>query len=200
MTTEILRKIAKEAFTDAVEILGLIEVLEAGNRKPVSEHLNEANAGRAAGHIQRSLFTRLHLLVARAYAPTKTGDRHARMGFELLKNDNVTRELDQQALQQAQQLWSKLCGDHRLEPFLHFRDKYLAHLGQPLPDSQLPTYGEVLALARETARALEKLAQASGVVHLSLDSQIPAHKESAERFWEPWRKPQDTPEVRWLKA
>jgi hypothetical protein len=200
MAQHIIRDIAKDAFTDAVEILGLVEVLEAGNRKPVSENLNDASAGRAAAHIQRSLFTRLHLLVARAYAQTRDGDRHARVGFELLTDDNTAKQLRQEDVQQAQELWARLCGDHRLDPFLHFRDKYLAHLGEPRPDVKLPTYGEVFALARETARALEKLAHASGVVGLSLDSQIPAHKQSAERFWEPWRKPQDTPEVRWLKA
>jgi hypothetical protein len=48
--------------------------------------------------------------------------------------------------------------------------------------------GDIPPLARETARVFEKLAHASGVVGLSLDSQIPAHKDSAEHFWAPWRK------------
>jgi hypothetical protein len=207
MTTQIVREIAAAAFTDAIEILGIIEVLEAGTQKPISQNLNEANAGRAAAHVQRSLFTRLHFLVARAYGKTRQGDRHARMAFELLKDEGVAKEMGEGDLKDAQQLWGRLCGDHRLEAFIHFRDKYLAHLGEPRPDLKLPTYGEVFALARETTRALEKLAHASGVVGLSLDSQIPAHKDSAERFWAPWRKSQnveglltDTPEGRWLRA
>jgi hypothetical protein len=126
------------------------------------------------------------------------------MAFELLRDDNIAKEMNHDELKQAQELWVNLCGDHRLYPFLHFRDKYLAHFGKPRPDIKLPTYGEVFALAQETTRALEKLAHASGVVGLSLDSQTPAHKESAERFWAPWRKSQDlltdTPEGRWLRA
>jgi hypothetical protein len=53
---------------------------------------------------------------------------------------------------------------------------------------EIPTYGEVFAIARQTASALEKLAHVTGVVGLSLDTQLPAHKESAEKFWAPWIK------------
>jgi hypothetical protein len=76
----------------------------------------------------------------------KPGDRHARMAFELLKDDNNAKEMDHEELKQAQELWGKLCGDHRLHPFIHFSDKYLAHLGKPRSDIQLPTYGEVFHL------------------------------------------------------
>jgi AbiU2 len=167
MSAQLVREIAAAAFTDAIEILGLIEVLEAQNQKPIRENVNKANAGRAAAHIQRSLFTRLHFLVARAYGKTRKGDQHTRMAFELLRDEKVAKEMRQDDLKEAQGLWGKLCGDHKLESFIHFRDKYLAHLGEPRPDVKLPTYGEVFALARETTRALEKLAHASGVVGLS---------------------------------
>jgi hypothetical protein len=53
---------------------------------------------------------------------------------------------------------------------------------------RVPTYGEVFAIARQTATALEKLAHVTGVVGVSLDTQLPAHKESAEKFWAPWIK------------
>jgi AbiU2 len=208
MTALIIREIAAAAVTDAIEILGIIEVLEASNQKPVSQALNEAGAGRAAEHVKRALFTRLHFLVARAYGKTRPGDRHARKAFELLKDQNVAKEMHSAPdLTEAQQRWEKCCGDPRLKSFLHFRDKYLAHLGEPRPGVGLPTYGDIFAVARETTRALEKLAHASGVVGLSLDSQIPADKESARRFWAPWRKSKnaealltDTPEGKWLRA
>jgi hypothetical protein len=178
---------AADAFTDAVEILGIIEVLEAGNKRP-TKAINKAGAGLAAEHVKRSLLTRLHFLVARHYATTKSGDRHARMAFELLEDQNIAKQMNAGELKEAQKKWARCCDDHRIKPFLHFRDKYLAHLGSPLPGVNLPTYGEAFGLARETARALEKLAHATGVVTLSLDSQIPAHKESAKKFWAPWVK------------
>jgi hypothetical protein len=92
-------------------------------------------------------------------------------------------------LRDAQTRWAKCCGDNRLKAFIHFRDKFLAHLGEPEPGVGIPTYGEVFALARETAAVLEKLAHASGVVTLTLASQVPAHKESAEKFFAHWIKP-----------
>jgi hypothetical protein len=200
MTAHTVREIASAAFTDAIEILGIIEVLEAGNQAAVTQHINAAGAGRAAEHIKRALFTRLHFLVARAFGRTRPDDRHARRAFELLEDVTVAQKMNSKAdLIEAQQRWKKCCDDPRLEPFLHFRDKYLAHLGQPRPGVGLPTYGDVFAIARDTAYALEKLAHASNVVTLSLDSQIPAHKESAEHFWARWRTSTDTPEVTWPK-
>ena len=62
----------------AIEILGLVEVLEAANKRPIIRALNEAGAGRAAEHIKRSMFTRLHFLVARAYGKIRRGDRNTR--------------------------------------------------------------------------------------------------------------------------
>ncbi len=188
MSAETVRKISASAFTDAVEMLALIEVLEAGNVK-ATEAINEAGAGRAAEHVKRALFTRLHFLVARAYSKSRDGDLHARRAFDLLKAPIVVKDMNNPAeLPEVRKLWVKCCGDHRLERFLHFRDKFLAHLGEPEPGVGIPTYGEVFTIARQTATALEMLANVTGVVTLSLDSQLPAHKESAEKFWAPWVK------------
>jgi hypothetical protein len=38
MTAQLVREIAAAAFTDAIEILGIIEVPEAGNQKPINEN------------------------------------------------------------------------------------------------------------------------------------------------------------------
>ncbi len=189
MTAQTVREIAASGFTDAIEMLGIIEVLEAGNQKQIIQGLNEAGAGRAAEHIKRALFTRLHFLVARAYGITRRKDRNTRKAFEILNDPKVAKEMANESdLTEAQNRWLKCCGDDRLKAFIHFRDKYLAHLGEPEPDVAFPTYGDVFALARETAVVLEKLAHAAGVVTLSLDTQVPAHKTSAEKFWTIWRK------------
>jgi len=191
MNGQIVREIAASAFTDAIEIMAIIETLEAGNQKPpVTKGLNDAGAGRAAEHIKRALFTRLHFLVSRAYAKSREGDLHARRAFDLLKDPAVRADVVGKATEadmvDAEVQWNKCIGDHRLPAFLHFRDKYLAHLGEPEDGIPLPTYGEVFGLAKDTAQAMEKLAQGAGVVSLSLDSQIPAHKTSAEIFWNKW--------------
>jgi hypothetical protein len=188
MSVETVKKISAAGFADAIEMLAIIEVLEAGNVAATAA-LNNAGAGRAAAHISRALFTRLHFLVARAYSPSRDGDLHARRAFDQLKSPAIAKDmLNPGDLPEARKFWVKCCGDHRLERFLHFRDKFLAHLGEPDPDMDIPTYGEVFTIARQTATALEKLANATGVVTLSLDTQLPAHKESALKFWEPWTK------------
>jgi hypothetical protein len=189
MTAQTVREISGSAFTDAIEMLAIIEVLEAGNQKPVIKGVNDAGAGRAGEHIKRALFTRLHFLVARCYGKTRRKDRHARKAFEILKDPKIAAEMQNSAdLKDAQSMWEACCNDNRLKAFIHFRDKFLAHLREPDAEVGTPTYGEVFALARATAAALEKLAHATGVVTLTLESQIPAHKESARKFFAPWVK------------
>jgi hypothetical protein len=83
---QIVREISASMFTDAVEIMAILDVLQIGNEKPRKEAVNKAGAGRAAGHVERALFTRLHFLVARGYADkTRPGDLHARRAFDMLK-------------------------------------------------------------------------------------------------------------------
>jgi hypothetical protein len=188
---QIVREIAASAFVDAIEIMAIIEVLQAGNQKPtITKALNDAGAGRATEHIKRALFTRLHFLVARGYAKSRGGDLHAGRAFDLLKHKDVRKSVvspqTEADMADAEQRWLKNIGDHRLPSFLHFRDKYLAHLGEPEEGIPIPTYGEVLGLARDTAYTFAKLALGSGVVGLTLDSQTPAHKESAVKFWGKW--------------
>jgi len=47
---EMVKTIAKNCFTNAVEALSIIEVLEAANGNGVMKSLNDAKAGRAAAH------------------------------------------------------------------------------------------------------------------------------------------------------
>jgi len=85
-----VRAIARNCFTDAVEALSIIEVLEAANGNGVSKSLNEAKAGRAAAHIQRALFSRMHIIVSRHFLPARKDDLTAMRAFELLA-DATTR-------------------------------------------------------------------------------------------------------------
>jgi hypothetical protein len=97
MTAQTVREISASAFTDAIEMLAIIEVLEAGNQKPVIKGVNDAGAGRAGEHIKRALFTRLHFLVARCYGKTRRKDRHARKAFEILKDPKIAAEMQNSA-------------------------------------------------------------------------------------------------------
>jgi AbiU2 len=186
-----VREIAKTAFIDAVEILSIIEVLTASNKNGVTEKLNAAGAGRAAGHIQRALFTRLHIIVARHYTPLHKDDICAGQAFKLLRNEKLRDELAANdlggRLGSAVDAWAACNADERLKAYMHVRHKMLAHLATPDPDIPIPMYDDVLAIARNTAGCINHLANGLGVVGLEIETQIPAQKESADAFWVPWK-------------
>ena len=79
----------EELFSRMLLKLSLIEVLEAANGNGVSKSLNDAKAGRAATHIQRALFTRMHMIIARHYMPHRRDDLTAGRAFELLQDAKV---------------------------------------------------------------------------------------------------------------
>jgi hypothetical protein len=186
-----VREIAATAFTDAVEMLSIIEVLNASNNNGVSGKLNAAGAGRAAGHIQRAMFTRLHIIVARHYTPLHKDDICAGQAFKLLRNENLRNELAANDLDgriaSAFDAWTACNADERLKAYMHVRHKMLAHLATPDPDIPIPMYDEVLAIARNTASCINHLANGVGIIRMEIETQIPLQRESADAFWAPWK-------------
>jgi hypothetical protein len=190
-----LLDIAEKAFNDAVEIHKIIAVLDGINEPAVVKNITKKKAGIAAYTIRHSLFWRLHLLAARSYAKTRDkvqdDDRHLRRAFELLQRGDVKAAVLQRGhaadLAEAQKLWTKCNSNHRLQEFLHFRDKQLVHLGKPDASIPRPLYNDVFSIARATAEVMEKLANGTGIVGLSVDSQMVFPKRSIDAFWKPWR-------------
>jgi hypothetical protein len=86
---QLVKTIAKNCFLDGVEALGIIETLEAANGNGVSKTLNDANAGRAAAHVQRALFTRMHIIISRHCLPIHKDDLTAKRAFDLLTDANT---------------------------------------------------------------------------------------------------------------
>ena len=163
MSAKIVRKIAKTAFEDAIDMLATVEVLSALNDQSLWQQLQYAGAYRAAIIIKLALFTRLIIWVARAYArPTRPGDLHAEMAFELLNDREIAGQMTYPAeLAEAQDIWRRCRGDHPLQSVLHFRNTQLAHLGERRPDIDGAIINDLFAVVRQTTRALEKLAQGS---------------------------------------
>jgi hypothetical protein len=181
-----IMEIARVNFFDAIAINSTIEILELGNQEDIIAALVQAGAGRAARRIRNALFTQLHILTARAYSVSRDGDRHLRRAAEVMKSEAVRSHFsisNESDVHEFMTRWNRCIGDHRLERFLHFRDKHLAHLSSSNPDIPAPRYKEVFDIARATAGAMEKLAHATGIVSLSLESQLGAERESAVAFW-----------------
>ncbi|KRR11528.1 hypothetical protein CP49_18000 [Bradyrhizobium valentinum] len=185
MSAQIVREVAKEAFADAVEMLAIIETLEAGNEPAVIAAVNSARTGAVAMYVTAALWSRLLVIVTRAYAASRPGDRHAQHAFDLLGDPVVRSEIEKtghpSTLTEAIALWMQCRGDHRRQSIHDYRDKQIAHWGTQKHTS--PVINDIFAVTRATATALERLAQGTGIVTLSLNSQLVDYRDAANRFW-----------------
>jgi hypothetical protein len=184
-TVQLVRDITSFAFGDAVDIMQTIETLEASNDPAVVSAINAARVGNVAECISRALWSRLVGVVARAYAPSMPGDLHAQRAFDLLKDQEVRTELekigDPVALSDAIAQWARCRDDHRRGSIKEFRDKQIAHWGTL--KAPPPIVNDIFAVSRMTATAMTRLANGTGVVALSLDSQLMNYRGAADRFW-----------------
>jgi hypothetical protein len=185
MTAQTVRDIAVEGFADAIDILSLIETLEAGNTAEAVAAVNAAKTDAVAQCVYRALWSRLLLLVTRAFASARPGDRRAQYAFDLLQDptirSNVKNSGDPAILAEAMALWANCRGDHRRQSIQSFRNKQIAHWGSLT--TQPPIINDIFDVSRATAVALERLAQGTGVVTLSLSSQLMGYRDKADRFW-----------------
>jgi hypothetical protein len=184
-SVDLVREIASHAFHDAIDIMQVIETLEASNDPAVVSAINAARVGNVAECISRALWSRLVGVVARAYAPSRDGDLHAQRAFDLLKNQDVRAELekigDPAALSDAITQWRGCRDDNRRKSIETFRHKRVAHWGTP--KGPAPVVNDIFAISRMTANAMTALANGAGVVKLSLNSQLMNYRGAADRFW-----------------
>ena len=186
MSAQVVREIAAAAFADAIDMLAIIETLEAGNTPDAVAAARSTRTDQVVKCVYRALWSRLVVIVTRAYANARPGDRHAQEAFDLLKDPVVRTELEAMgsdlcALDEAVALWTKCRGDYRRQSIHDFRDKQVAHWG--IQNRPSPVINDIFAVTRATATALERLAQGVGVVTLSVDSQLVDYRDAADRFW-----------------
>ena len=184
-------EISDKAFVDAIELLHLIEVMQAQNTGALNEKLSVAGAAGAAMVIRNGLLSRIVLFLAGAYAAGRPGDLHLRRAFDLLEQPAVRDELGRRGsptlLVNATQLWAQCKGDHRLPKIKNFRDKYTAHLSAPNDDIALPSYDDIFRFARDTMMVIEVLAHGTGARIEPLSDWQPAAAQAAGRFWSVWK-------------
>ncbi|WP_156464203.1 hypothetical protein [Afipia sp. Root123D2] len=187
----LVQLVAEEAYSHALEILQLLELIQQQNRNRINVHLNQAGASQAANTNRNSLITRLTILVAGCYSPCRKGDKHLRVAFEILRDHpgirgQIAAKGDEKGLAEAEKSWNQLLNDDRKKRAVHFRDKFTAHNAEPDPDIPPPQYDEFFEFASETASLIEKLALGVGGQGDSLDKRRDEFATSAHRFWEPW--------------
>jgi hypothetical protein len=187
---QIVLEIAKQALDDAKEITTLVGLIREQNTGGVNQRLIEAGAGNATKAVRNALITRLVILVARAYAKPRQGDRHVQVAANLLTAASTRQHFkekgDKDKLASFDAQWKKCKGDERLPKIKNFRDKYTAHLGEP-EDIEDATYTDLFEFGPETAQAMELLALATGISNKSIltDSQLTT---VATIFWKPWKR------------
>ncbi len=163
---EKVSKISLDAYRDAIEIVGLIEIFRAGNADRIIKSINLARAGGAATQIHISIFWRTSILVVRAYSAPRGTDLTLSHAFKILKNNQVRQRVGHRGndllLGQAISVWSKLLGDHRLPILKHSRDKYLAHWAEPNEGVPRPTIKELFDFSFETAELMQLFLHATG--------------------------------------
>jgi hypothetical protein len=186
-----IKPIAKNGFSDAIEILQLIALLKAQNSNNVNKGLSKIGAGRAAMAVRNAFIAQLTLLVVRCYAEPRPGDLHIRKAFDLIAKDSrIGEELAKRGLaaklKDAQATWLLCRGDSRLDLIRHFRNKYTAHLAEPDAEIPLPKYDELFPFAIETTKVMQALANASGVNNDNLHDWNDELAGTAKAFWKPW--------------
>jgi AbiU2 len=186
--TDSIEAIAREAFQTGMEILQLVELMERQNTGRINGNISDSGAGRAGITVRNAMITRLVILVAGAFAPTRAGDRHLKKGFEDMADPNLRSllKMDTQAFSRAEALWNKLKTDPRHDVIKHFRDKSTAHLADQKPGVPPPQYGQMFDFAKEVATTMEQFAIGVGVTTEVLNDTADWRIDSSQKFWEPW--------------
>jgi hypothetical protein len=192
---ERILKVARYAFVDAIDSLGCIDVLEAGNQPDIIQSLKVANTHRAADLIQRALFGRVLMQVMTAFdLERSSGDFHLRVGMELLAEEIPRLTLCQRKdanradIEAAERQWAECLSFGPLESLRIYRNKLVAHLSDYPANMEMPVVQQIFDLARMTAKVAELLAHGTGVAGVSLESQVTPFRESSRAFWEKWKQ------------
>jgi hypothetical protein len=190
---ELILKVAKAAFVDAIDFLACIEVLEAGNKPETTQALEATNSGRAAELIQRALFGHCLMSVITAFDRVRDGDFHLRVGMELLAEQIPRMALCQMKttniadIEAAERHWDDCLNFEPLASLRTYRHKSVAHMSEFPVHRKKPVVHQLFELAAMTAKVAEHLAHGTGIAAVSLESQVAPYRESARAFWEKWR-------------
>jgi hypothetical protein len=191
---ELILKVAKAAFVDAIDFRGCIEVLEAGNRPEIIRSLASAKAERAADLVKRALFGHCLMSVMTAFDDPRPGDFHLRVGMALVAEPtprmalcamNGTNIADIEA---AERRWAECLNFEHLASLRTHRNKSVAHMSEFPADMQKPLVRQLFDLAAMTAEVAELLAHGTGIAGVSLESQLVPFRQSTHAFWEKWKQ------------
>lgn len=183
---ERLRTIAKLAYRDADEAVGIIEVVEAGNTETSIKALQGRDCNVQA-LIRAALVQRLLMSIMRMHDKPSSDRETFPRAFELLDKASVYAAIvsvgDKDILDRARLRWQAIRGDPMLAVIRNSRDFDLAHAIPSKADAARPRYGEFFRMARETIKLAEELAAGTGVCSVSLDGARVIWARRAAEYW-----------------
>lgn len=180
---------AAQAFMDACELVGLIEVLRIGNDPKIIEAINRQKIGATAGVIRTSLLTRLNVVLCRHFLPPHKGDFSARRTFDLLDSDEVRNQVMEgktsTQLEEARFAWRMCMRDERMKPYLHLRHKSIAHIsdGDPVLEGLL-NFKDIFGVTENAIRCFDLMANSVMQTTTDLKFEREERRKNAAKFWE----------------
>jgi hypothetical protein len=192
---ELILKVARAAFVDAIDFLACIETLEAGNQPEIIQSLGAAKAGRTAELIQRTLFGHCLMSVMTAFDPLRSGDFHLAVGMALVAQQTPRMALCMMKgtnladIEAAERHWAECLNFEHLGALRTYRNKSVAHMSEYPADMDQPLVHQLFDLARMTAKVVELLARGTGIAQVSLASQVVPFRENGRAFWDKWKQP-----------
>ena len=190
---ELILKVAKAAFVDAIDFLACIETLEAGNQREIIQSLTAAKAGRTAELIQRALFGHCLTSVMTAFDPVRSGDFHLAVGMALVAQPIPRTALcgmkgtNLADIEAAERQWTECLNFEHFGTLRIYRNKSVAHMSEYPANMEQPLVRQLFDLAAMTAKVAELLAHGTGIAGVSLASQVVPFQENGRAFWDKWK-------------
>ena len=183
-----LQESARQGFGDAILCMALLITLERGNQASALEAVNEIGVGETARFYRDGLFFRMHMVAARAFAPSRDkDDTHLRAAIDYLKtNDHCSQQSDpalRKRLTAAISRFDLVAESPARAKIERFRHKQMAHVASYGDELELPIIDELFKFVRDTSEVWEALAHGAGICSVTLASQLDWHVLRADWFW-----------------
>jgi hypothetical protein len=193
---ERVRKIARIAYDQASENIGLVMFIELGNR-PNIYRLFKAGEAHVPWLIRGALLERLTMALMRLFDPPgsrkgqadpSTSERDSLpVVFALLDDPKVRKAATARGgankMATAIALWSNLCSDERVGRLRKIRDYMMAHTITAKWSLVRSMFSDPLSLAGDSAKVVEALASGCGVAGPPLKAAAEIWEDRCKDYW-----------------
>jgi hypothetical protein len=193
---ERVRKIAKMAYAQADENIGIVTFIEVGNRPSIHRHF-KAGEGHVPSLIRGALLERLAMALMRLFDPPgnrkgqadpSTSERDSLpVAFALLDDPKIRKAATVRGgankMATAIALWANLRSDSRVGRLRDARNYTMAHTITAKWSLNRAIFSDPLSLAGDTEKIVETLASGCGVAGPPLKAAAEIWEDRCKDFW-----------------